>query len=319
MEKDMFRYHAANGEHDILATLWEPQASEPRAVLQIAHGIAEHRKRYTEFAGYMTERGYAVCANDHAGHGESVAEPPLYGNFGKEDGIDKAVRDMHTLTEHAADMYPHLPIFMLGHGVGASLSKLYASVYPQELSGLLLSGLGHSSWLLGLAIRYARRQVEKNGGLAKESVLNRYLIGDFTSGYNNVRTERDWLTRDAQVVDAYLADPLCNFSYTNQGILDILTLTRRVSEPRWYTALPRELPVYMFSGDMDPIGREGRDIKKEARMFRRMGFLDVQWKLYPQGRHEMLQEINKETVFSDICTWLDRILDTETEKGAVGK
>ena len=315
MEKDTFRYHAANGEHDILATLWEPRISEPRAVIQIAHGMAEHRKRYEEFANYMTERGYAVCANDHAGHGESVGDPPLYGYFGKAEGIDFVVQDMYTLTEHAKVMYPHLPVVLLGHGVGASLSKLYATLYPKVLAGLLLSGLGGASWLLWLAIRFARRQVEKNGDRTQDNVLFRLMLVDFISGYNNVRTERDWLSRDAQAVDSFLSDPLCNFLYTNQGVLDILRLTQRVNTPGWYTALRKDLPIYLFSGDMDPIGREGRCVKKAARTLERTGMQDVQMKLYPQGRHEMLQEINKETVFSDICHWLNRILKKKFLQG----
>ncbi len=302
MSKKTLTYPSANGEHNIFANVWTPDdKKEVRGVLQISHGMSEHSGRYADFARFMASRGFVVCANDHAGHGKSVRE--YFGYFGKK-GYEAVVKDMHTLTQLMKAEYPNKPYFLLGHSMGSFLSRAYCAKHGQELTGILYSGTGVYTPVMGLALAVTRAFIAMRGETAENKFINTINNKMFTSRFAPVKTGREWLSRDTALIEKHAADPVCFFIFTNGGYRDLFMLIRDVSTDGWYRSVPKNLPMYIFSGDADPVGEYGKAVKIFYEKLNKSGCGDVTLKLYKDGRHEMLNEINRKDVYADILTWI---------------
>lgn len=297
--KEWFR-PASSGWGQIFSRSWTD--GEPKAVILIAHGMAEHSGRYDHFARFLCENGFAVYMNDHAGHGRSAQ---IKGHFADKNGWECVVKDLNALMDQAVERHPGLPVFLMGHSMGSFLSRSFIARYGERLSGCVLCGtMGRNPGVpLGRALALA--QIKLMGPRS----TGRRLDAIASAGYNK-RIERPvngsaWLSTDDAVCRAFEADPLSCFPFTAAGYLDLFNGLTEISSPDWAGRVPKGLPILLIAGDQDPVGNYGEGPKQVAGWLREAGVRGVELKLYPGMRHEVLNEIGKEGVYQDVLAWLD--------------
>ena len=293
-----FTVPSSDGVHQVHAVLWLPEG-EPKAVVQLVHGICEYALRYEPFAGFLTEHGFAVAGHDHLGHGLTAKGPEEYGYF--TDWWD-LVRDVRGVQLKVKETYPELPYFLLGHSMGSFVARTFLIDYPGAVDGCILSGTGQES-----AVTVAAGKLLT--GLGDPHKVNKLFyqlsIGAYNRKFAPARTGADWICRDEAVVDRYLADPLCNFQTTAGMNHAMMAGLQYVARKKNLAKMDKDTPVYFFAGDADPVGAMGKGVQKVAGWFKEAGVKDVTVKLYPGGRHEMLNETNREEVFGDTLAWLE--------------
>lgn len=304
---DTFTYPGADGIHEIFARKWLPEGA-PRAVVQIAHGVSEHSGRYDGFARFLAGHGFAVYAQDHLGHGYTAGESDR-GWFAEKDGWQLVTRDVCDLRRLAGEQWPGIPYFLLGHSMGSFLTRTYLIDYPGTVDGAILSGTGQEGAALVAAGRLLSSMICAACGTKHVSALVQYLsMGAYNKKFRPNRTPCDWINRDPAQVDAYLADPLCGRTATVGLFRDMLGGITYIGNRKNLARMDRDTPVYFFSGDQDPVGAMGAGVRKTAGLFRDAGCRDVEVKLYPGGRHEMLNDPERDTVYADVLAWLEKRL-----------
>ena len=300
-----FYFQSSTGRTSIHALKCVPD-SKPRAVVQIAHGIAEHIDRYRPFMEFLADNGFVVAGNDHLGHGKSIRVPEEQGFFAEKDGWWRVVDDMDKLHGIMSKEYPELPYVLFGHSMGSFLTRTYLIKHPDKYDAVILSGTGHQSPALVLGGNAAASVMAKlNGAMGDGAKLDLLAFGTYLSKIENPRTKFDWLSRDAEQVDKYIADPLCGFVGKIGLYRDMMQGIKFITNEKNIAQMNKEKPVYFMSGDGDPVGDYGKGVERAYKAFCNAGLHDVFMRLYPGGRHEMLNETNKEQVYQDILTWLN--------------
>ena len=286
-------------------TAWTPDA--PRATLQIAHGMSEHARRYADFANAAARAGIAVYAADHAGHGKS-APPERYGFLYAKDGWRLAVEDLHAVRVSIAERHPGLPQFLLGHSMGSMMARSYVACHGEGLKGLILSGTSGPNPLLPIGKMLAAVEMRRLPTYRPSSLVDKLVFGSYNKPFAPNRTPFDWLSRDQAQVDAYIADPACGFPFTATGYRDVFAGAGQIQAKDWAGKVPAGLPVLLVSGDRDPVGGMGKGVRWVEKALRDAGVRDVECKLYPEARHELLNEINRDEVYADLLFWIRRAL-----------
>lgn len=294
-----FFYPSIDGVHQVHAVVWRPEGGEVKGVVHLVHGICEYILRYDPFAQYLSSQGYVVTGNDHLGHGKTAKGPEEYGYFTRWWDL---VCDVRELQLKVKESYPEVPYFMLGHSMGSFVTRTFLIDYPGSLTGVILSGTGQEP---GLTVAAGKLLTGMGDPRKVNKLFYNLSIGAYNKKFAPTRTSADWICRDERVVDAYLADPLCNFptkAGMNHAMMEGL---QYVANKKNLEKMDKDLPVYFFAGDKDPVGAMGKGVKKVADWFREAGMKEVTVKLYPGGRHEMLNEINRDEVFADVTAWLE--------------
>ena len=299
-----FTFPSSTGHNTIHALKCLPDG-EPKAIVQIAHGIAEHIDRYRPFMSFLAENGYLAVGNDHLGHGKTLRNSSEQGFFAESNGWDYVVADMDTLHDLMKKDWPKIPYVFFGHSMGSFLTRTYLIKHPDKYDAAIISGTGHQARAMVLG-GYAAASffVWKDGAHTVGTKLNDIAFGSYNKGYENPRTIYDWLSRDPAVPDAYAADPLCGFVATNGLFRDMMGGIKYITDPKNIKTMNKKPPVYFMSGDADPVGENGKGVTNAYKAFCKAGLHDVTIRLYPDGRHEMLNETNKEQVYQDILSWL---------------
>ncbi|MBY8985445.1 MAG: lysophospholipase [Candidatus Lokiarchaeota archaeon] len=266
---------------DIFVYKWLPEG-EPKAIVQIAHGLAEHAKRYTHVAKALVNAGYAVYADDHRGHGKTGEKYGKLGELGPR-GWDGTVEALTILTDIIKKEQPGIPIFLLGHSWGSFLSQDYIQQWGNKLQGVLLTGTTGVTRL--------------KTDLGAEGLGLNYKV-------KNPKTPFDWLTRDEKEVEKYIEDPLSGFPLP-PSILKVLGKSNnRLLTAKNDEKIPKRLKFYIFVGNDDPVGgKEGA--KALVERYQSIGIKDITFKTYPEGRHELFNELNKDEVIRDVILWLN--------------
>ena len=306
-----FTFPSSTGINEIRARICVPDGN-PKAVVQIVHGIAEYIERYDRFMLFLAENGFVAVGNDHLGHGRSVNTPVELGVFADSDGWTHVVDDMKFLHDSMRRAYPDLPYIFFGHSMGSFLTRTYMIRFPDQYDAAILSGTGHQSALLinaGLAAAELLTLVK--GPRADGKALNDMAFGAYCKQIENPRTEYDWLSRDPETVDRYMADPLCGFVCKCSLYRDMMKGLKFLTNRKNINGMNKDAPVYFMSGAEDPVGDWGEGVERAYQAFCDAGLKDVMVRLYPGGRHEMLNEINYEDVQQDILNWLNE----KTAKG----
>ena len=303
-----FYYPSSTGKNQIHARIRTPDGT-PKAVVQIAHGIAEHIDRYEDFMRFLAENNYVAVGNDHLGHGKSAATPDELGIFAEENGWNYVIEDMKKLRDQIKEQYPDLPYVFFGHSMGSFLTRTFLIKYPALYDAAILSGTGQqSAALVNGGYLAAQLLTKKNGPRSSGQTLNDMAFGSYCKRIENPRTPFDWLSRDNDTVDRYIADPLCGFICKTSLYRDMMGGLKFLTDQKNINKMNRNAPVYFMSGAEDPVGDYGKGVEKAYKAFCRAGLTDVMIRLYPGGRHEMLNEINRSEVMQDILSWLnDRI------------
>ena len=304
--REEFSYPSSDGRHQIHALRWLPEESGPRAVVQLVHGISEHMGRYDGFAAYLADHGFAVVGHDHLGHGKTARGRREYGFLGEQNGWAYLVHDTRTLRELTGERFSGLPHFLMGHSMGSFVVRTYLIDYPGTVDGCILSGTGQEPpFLVAFGRGLSGLLLRIKGGNHVSGLVTALSLGAYNRQFRPTRTSADWISRDQAVVDAYVRDPMCRFVPTVGMFHDMMEGLQFISDPRNLRRMDPYTPVYLFSGDADPGGSRGKGVRKVAGFFRESGCRDVTVKLYPGGRHEMLNEINRDTVYQDVLDWLE--------------
>jgi alpha-beta hydrolase superfamily lysophospholipase len=288
----------------LLARRWLPEGS-PRAVVQIAHGLAEHSARYARLAAALNAAGYAVYASDLRGHGPKAAAADL-GHFADEGGWGKVVGDLWAMNRLIAREEPGLSIIFLGHSTGSWLGQQFVSEHSDALAGVVYSGSNGAPPPIAAAGRLvARAERLRQGKRGKSKLVNSLMFDGLNKPFAPARTRSDWLSRDPAEVDAYVADPLCGFDVTNQLAIDLLDALPGLVTPERLARIRKDLPIYVFSGERDPIGA---NIQGLIEALKSAGFTRLTTRIYPDARHETLNETNRDEVTRDLIDWLDGVV-----------
>jgi alpha-beta hydrolase superfamily lysophospholipase len=297
-----FTFRADDGQ-TLLARRWLPDVV-PRAAVQIAHGLSEHSGRYARLADALNAAGYAVYASDHRGHGPKTAPADL-GHFADEGGWDKVVGDLWTLNRLIAAEQPGAPIVFLGHSLGSFLGRGFIAKHSDALAGVALSGSNGKPPMIAtlgrLIARAERLRLSKRG---KSELIFKMWFGDFNKPFHPARTPFDWLSRDENEVDAYVADPFCGFPFTTQLAIDVLDALPRATSGASLAPIRKDMPIYVFSGERDPVGANIQGLFQDLKG---AGFTRLTTRIYPDARHETLNETNRDEVTRDLIAWLEGI------------
>ena len=285
-----------------LELLCMPCEGEARGVVQLVHGMAEHIRRYEDTAKALNAAGYHVVGHTHLGHGEGAK---IKGYFAKKDGWEAVLADTHAVRQWAQERFPGLKYFLLGHSMGSFVVRCYALRHT-DLDGLIISGTGHFDKPILTAGGLIAGLQGLFGGAAKPcKLLHTMNFAANNKTVENPKTECDWLSRDEKQVAAYVADPLCGFMFTAKAYGDMFDGIRMLY-PEKLSGMNKDCPVYMFSGDHDPVGANGAGVRKVHDELKLAGIRDLTLKLYEGGRHEMFNEINRQEVWQDLVSWLDQ-------------
>ncbi|MBQ6679441.1 MAG: lysophospholipase [Lachnospiraceae bacterium] len=303
--KQEFFYPSKDGLTQIHAIAWIPEG-KVRGVLQIAHGMVEFIDRYDRFATFMASQGFYVVGNDHLGHGKSVTDPSQYGYFAKHDGNFCVLGDMQQLREDTVKKYPDVPYFILGHSMGSFLVRQFVEKFGEGLKGAIVMGTGYQpNSTLDLAIGLTGVFQQARGGHFRSETINNMALGSYNKTFEPGRTKNDWLTKDEAIVDAYVANPLNQFVFTVNGYYNMFRGMRYCQREKNLDKIPKDLPILVVSGANDPVGEFGKGPRMVAEAYRKTGLQDVTLKLYPDDRHEILNELDKETVDHDLLKWIE--------------
>lgn len=287
------------------ARAWLPEG-QPKAVVQLVHGMSEHIERYDAPARYLAAQGYLVVGHTHLGHGPRAE---IKGFFAEENGWQHLIDDVHALRLRTQREHPGLPYFILGHSMGSFVVRCYLREHAEGLTGCVLSGTGcvpKSTAAAGMAVSGLLCHL---GGEKKPSkLIDKLGFSSSNKPFAPNRTPFDWLTRDEAEVDRYIADLDCGFVFTASGYRDLFQGLIRLSDLADMQRIPKDLPLLLFSGDHDPVGGMGDGVRQAAEEFRAAGLADVTLKLYPDGRHESFNELNRDEVYADLARWLDQRL-----------
>ncbi len=301
-----FSFLSADGHTTVHAYIWRPTSIQPRAVIQLSHGMCEYIERYDEWARRFAEAGFIFCGNDHLGHGHTAPDDEELG-YMDENGALLLVEDLHTMSMHMKARHKDLPLILYGHSMGSFAARYYLSLYGNELDAALISGTGgpEQPTALGLKVVSAIRRVK--GPHHRSKLITALAFGAYNKKFKDENDPHAWLTRDTETRNRYANDPFCRFVFTAMGYRTLFTLLRTVSSKKWAGTVPKNLPILLFAGDMDPVGNYGKGVRAVAERLEKEG-CDVTLKLYEGGRHEMHNEINRDEVFADLLAFLDSAL-----------
>jgi alpha-beta hydrolase superfamily lysophospholipase len=289
MSREQFWFTSAD-QLEIAAFRW-PAHAHAAAIVQISHGMAEHAQRYEHVAAALNEAGFHVYANDHRGHGLSGTRSNSIGDFGAA-GWNALVEDMSALTRIARERERGLPVVLLGHSMGSIAAQQYIIEHSPDIVGAALSGSVATDLL----------------------AMNSTPDGDLTAlnkVFEPARTPFDWLSRDTAVVGAYIADPLCGFQLKPAALMSLGMSALRLADPKELARIRKDLPIYLFAGDADPLNHKLEWLKPVAARYRAAAIANVSERYYPNARHEVLNETNRQEVLRDLLAWLRRTLGQE--------
>lgn len=289
----------------IFTRRWSP-AGSPRAAVMIAHGLAEHGGRYARLAGALTGAGFAVYAHDHRGHGPACPPADL-AFFAERDGWRECLNDLHAVAQAIRAAHPGAPLVFLGHSMGSFMGQTYIAEHGDALAGAVLSGsAGPPPGILKVGkvlLAVERLRVGKRG---HSKLIQALMFDGLNKAFEPARTPYDWLSRDPAEVDKYAADPLCGFPLTAQIACDVAGALDELGSAELAGRVRKDLPLYVFSGERDPVGVK---IQGLIDSYRAAGLRWLTSRIYPDGRHEMLNDINRDEVTADLLAWIEGVLE----------
>ena len=293
----------ASDGREIYLNKWLPEGACQAAVV-LLHGMAEHSGRYSAFAQYLNEAGVALYCHDQRGHGLTGQAAGDLGHLTPHWGWHMMVDDCLRVIQ-LAKAERHVPVYLMGHSMGSFLARVLTQQNPQIMEGLILSGTGSNPpAMVKFGRQSAAMMCRLQGAEHPSPLLQNITFGSFNRQFKNHKTAYDWLCRDENVIQSYMDDGFCGLTCTNGFYYELYDVNLTANQLDNDSCLPKTLPVLIFSGDQDPVGDMGEGVRKVCANYRAVGLQDVTCRLYPGGRHEMLNELNKAEVYADVRQWL---------------
>lgn len=310
MIKNEFYYLSSDNKTQIHAVEWKPE-KEIIGVIQIAHGVTEHILRYEQFAEFFTQKGFVVVGNDHLGHGTSIAKnsKPMY--FGPKNSWNFVVQDIETCRKMTKEKYSDIPYVLLGFSLGSFLVRTYLIDYAKEpIDASIIMGTGYiPNFKIAIAKMIANNEAKKVGEENTSSVIKSLTFETYNKLFKPNRTECDWLCSNEKAIDEYLADPLRGKNYSAGLFIELLSGMQYTSNLKNIKKMNKKIPIFLLSGDKDPVGEFGKGVIKTFDILRKAGIENVDIKLYKGLRHDILHEENRNNIYADIYNWLEKNID----------
>lgn len=309
MIESSFTYHP-EPEITIFVRKWMPDSINPKnlkGIIQIVHGMTEHGGRYAPTAEFLTKNGFIIYADDHRGYYRTAGSVEKLGKW-KAGWWRKIVQDLHELTLIIKKEYPNKPIFLLGHSMGSFLAQDYAQEYGNELNGLILSGTNGRKATIWLGQWLSNRFIKKYGENAEGIEMKKITMKNINKKFQPIKTEFDWLSRDEKICKEFEESEWTGFVPSYRFFAEMLSGLKKIWNPSNEKKIPKTLPVYIFVGTMDPVGNYTKGILPLIQRYKKYG-LNVEFRFYDSGRHEMLNETNKEEVRTDLLNWIEKRLN----------
>lgn len=297
-----FSFKSATGVCEIHGCEFLPE-TQVKTVVTVHHGMAEHIERYADFVNYLTSKGIAVFMYDMANHGKSNQNPDALGFFGEKDGWKGLVKDYKAVFELAAEKYPQAKHVVFGHSMGSFVVRCFDTEYPQLSNGSVYMGTGGPNPAASAGSAVASLISGFKGSRHRSKLIDKLTFGAYNSKFEK-RTAFDWLTRDTEIVDKYIEDPLCGYLFTVQGMKDLISLNIAANSKEWYKKIRKDLPILLISGAEDPVGGYAKGIDAVYNGLTESGHTAVTEKLFPECRHEVLNELNKSEVYEYLYSFI---------------
>ncbi|WP_291567444.1 MULTISPECIES: alpha/beta hydrolase [unclassified Clostridium] len=289
---------------------WEPKDKDSvKGIINIAHGMAESGIRYERFAKTLVDNGFIVYAGEHRGHGLTCSNIEDLGYICDNDGFHTMVEDLKEINNFIKEENLNLPIIIMGHSMGSFLAQRYIEEYGDTVNGAIISGTnGNPGLILNFGIFISSIEMRIRGRKAKSKLLDGMIFGTYNKRIHKNKTRVDWLTRDEEEVEKFINDPYCGTVFTTSFFNDLMKGLKVIHKEENLNKIPKNLPILIFSGDADPVGRYGKGLDNLINLYKSLGIKNLHYKIYKDGRHEMLNEINKDEVFEDIINWLNLVI-----------
>ncbi len=277
---------------------------KPIAMVQISHGMCEYFLRYEEFATFLAKNGFLVFGHDHLGHGNSAPSADDLGFTASGGAADHLVEDVFRLSQKMRTDYPSLPLILFGHSMGSFIAREVLARHGGLYRAAVICGTGGPDTPAAAGKLLASLLIKLRGERHRSALLKSIAFAGYNKKFPQPCDRNAWLTRDTAVVDRYNADPLCSYTFSTRAYHDLFTLVDWVSKKNHARRIPKKLPLLVVSGEDDPVGAWGKGVNKVYDRLVAAGVTDVTCKLYPEMRHEILNEEGKEQVWSDLLQWI---------------
>jgi alpha-beta hydrolase superfamily lysophospholipase len=278
---------------------------KPKALVHILHGMGEHKYRYQHFAEFLNTQKIQVYAHDHLGHGDSISEQSPIGHFGDDAGFKNIVANVNYVQQHLQNLYPDLPVYLLGHSMGSFIAQSYLINYPNTIRGLILTGSALSPKPLMHALKFvARVEMLRLGKRGTSRIINYLTFGSYNTAFKPTRTEFDWLSRDKNTVNQYISDAFCGFICSCASWSQLADGLLQISAPKQLQKISANLPTLIISGNKDPVGGFGKYFHALVAHWKKTGHTHVTSHLLADARHEVLNENDREFTYNIITKWI---------------
>lgn len=308
-----FTFLSNDGKTVVHAVKWTPDSGKYKAVLQITHGMVEYIERYTSFAEFLTENDYMVVGHDHIGHGQSVESKEDWGYFCEGNPSDVLIEDIHKLRTLIQEENPDVPYFLLGHSMGSFMLRKYLAFHNENLRGAIIMGTGFIPGnMTSLALKLTSIVSKLRGTKHRSKLIQSLAFGADYKGFDMTgeKPEDSWLTKDVEIVNQYYNEPRCTYMFTVNGYRGLFEAVNFSCNPENAAKIPKKLPLFIVSGQQDPVGGLGKGVMDVYEMYKTAGIADLTYKLYENDRHEILNETDRQVVYSDLLAWMNVRIDT---------
>ena len=299
-------FPSSDGKNTIHAELFIPSDNNISAVVQISHGMMDYVGRYKGMAEAFCAKGIALCGHDHLGHGDSVKTPDDYGFFASKNGYNYVIDDVKGMNDLIRKEFPGVPVVLLGHSMGSFIARLYSVKYADSIDGLIIHGTAGPNPATGAGLLLVKLLRAVKGERHRSKFVCSLADGGYNKGFDPAEGDGAWLTRDPSMVADRVGNPKNDFIFTLAGYEDLFTFLGNCNDSQWFREFPMGLPTLIVSGESDPVGGFGKGVRYVYDNLKKNG-ASVQLKLYPEARHELFMETNRNEVFADLIAWIEDV------------
>lgn len=303
MKKELLTLSSQCDSLPISVAIFEPE-TEIKGIVQLAHGMAEHKERYFAFMEFLASKGYVAIINDHRGHGASVKSQEDLGYF-YDETTEYVVEDIHQITTYVKDRFPGKPVYLFGHSMGSLIVRVYLKKYDDQIEKLIACGAPPKNPAVGAAKIIIKVLTALKGDRHRSKLMYNLSVGGFNKAMKNPRTECDWLSVNTDNVDRYLQDPLCGYGFTLNGYKNLMGVMEECFSPEGWKMKNKEMPILFIAGSEDPAITGKKEWLASQDFLKKMGYTNVSGKMYEGVRHEILNEDIKEQVYQDVVDFID--------------